>query len=137
VGSLVIGVVLLGFAIFSFAAVSGDECTREGGELRCIGDGVETTINVPLMVLVGVVGAASLVGGVIGVVQHRARGHGPRPALETTVTGLLVVGYVTAVLLPLVGLVIGLTQVNRNRHGIRVVGLAVAAAASYLLLALL
>jgi hypothetical protein len=46
---------------------------------------------------------------------------------EQDATGVIVVGYVFAVLMPIVGFIIGLTQINKNRHGIWVVVVAVLA----------
>jgi hypothetical protein len=45
---------------------------------------------------------------------------------EQRATALIIVGYILAVLFPLAGFVIGLTQVSRNVHGIRIVWVAVA-----------
>ncbi len=50
----------------------------------------------------------------------------PVPVKETRATGVVVVGYVSAFLFPLVGLVIGATQHQRNVHGIRIVVLSIA-----------
>lgn len=51
----------------------------------------------------------------------------PDPAKETRATGVVVVvGYVCAFLFPLVGVVIGATQHQRNVHGIRIVVLSIA-----------
>ena len=46
---------------------------------------------------------------------------------EQEATGVIVAGYVFAVLMPIVGFIIGLTQINKNRHGIWVVVVAVLA----------
>jgi hypothetical protein len=37
------------------------------------------------------------------------------------VTGVVVAGYVFAVVMPIVGFIIGLTQINRNKHGFWIV----------------
>ena len=55
----------------------------------------------------------------------------PKPAAaprdkEQRATALIIVGYILAVFFPLAGFIIGLTQVNRNVHGIRIVWVAVA-----------
>ena len=44
---------------------------------------------------------------------------------EQKATGVIIFGYITAVLIPFVGFIIGLTQINKNRHGIWVVALSV------------
>src|SRR4051812_47294566 len=41
--------------------------------------------------------------------------------------GTIVAGYIFAVLMPFIGFIIGLTQINRNRHGIWVVVVSVVA----------
>lgn len=46
------------------------------------------------------------------------------PGKESQATGIVIVGYVCAVLLPIVGVVIGATQHERNRHGIRIVSIS-------------
>lgn len=43
---------------------------------------------------------------------------------EEKATPTIIAGYVFAVLIPLVGFIIGLTQINRNKHGIWVVVLS-------------
>ena len=45
---------------------------------------------------------------------------------EQRATAVIIVGYILAVLIPLAGFIIGLTQVSRNVHGIRIVWVAVA-----------
>lgn len=42
-------------------------------------------------------------------------------------SGIIIAGYIFAVLMPIVGFILGLTQVNRNRHGIWVVVVSVVA----------
>jgi Protein of unknown function (DUF2510) len=42
-------------------------------------------------------------------------------------SGVIIAGYVFAVLMPIVGFIIGLTQINKNRHGIWVVVVAAVA----------
>ena len=51
---------------------------------------------------------------------------------EQEATGIIIAGYIFAVLIPIVGFVIGLTQINRNRHGLWVVLLSVAVFAAAL-----
>jgi Protein of unknown function (DUF2510) len=46
---------------------------------------------------------------------------------EQHASGTIVAGYIFAVLMPLVGFIIGLTQINRSRHGLWVVVASVAA----------
>lgn len=41
--------------------------------------------------------------------------------------GVIITGYILAVLFPLVGFIIGLTQINKNRHGVWVVVVSVVA----------
>lgn len=41
--------------------------------------------------------------------------------------GTIIAGYIFAVLIPIVGFIIGLTQINKNRHGIWVVVASIAA----------
>lgn len=53
---------------------------------------------------------------------------------EQEATGIIIAGYIFAVLMPLVGFIIGLTQINKNRHGIWVV--VVAAVAFFVWLAI-
>lgn len=48
------------------------------------------------------------------------------------INGVCIAGYVFAVLIPIVGFVIGLTQINRNKHGIWVVIASVAMFLIYL-----
>jgi hypothetical protein len=50
------------------------------------------------------------------------------------INGACIAGYIFAVLVPIVGFVIGLTQINRNKHGIWVVIASVAMFAIYLAL---
>jgi hypothetical protein len=53
---------------------------------------------------------------------------GRRPGeKEQEANGVIIAGYVLAVLIPLVGFILGLTQINRNRHGLWVVILSVVA----------
>lgn len=40
---------------------------------------------------------------------------------EQNASGVVVAGYIFAVLMPLIGFIIGLTQINRSRHGLWVV----------------
>lgn len=47
-------------------------------------------------------------------------------AKEQRATGIVIVGYICAVLLPVAGAVIGATQLNRNRHGIWIVVVSIA-----------
>lgn len=35
--------------------------------------------------------------------------------------GVIITGYILAVLMPLIGFIIGLTQINKNRHGLWIV----------------
>jgi hypothetical protein len=42
--------------------------------------------------------------------------------------GVLVAGWVTALLIPVVGLIIGLTQLNRNRQGWRIMVVSICSA---------
>lgn len=51
---------------------------------------------------------------------------------EQEATGVVVAGYIFAVLMPIVGFIIGLTQINRNRHGIWVVLLSIVVFVVYL-----
>jgi Protein of unknown function (DUF2510) len=46
---------------------------------------------------------------------------------EQHASGTVVAGYIFAVLMPLIGFIIGLTQINRSRHGIWVVVVSVVA----------
>lgn len=46
---------------------------------------------------------------------------------EQNASGIVIAGYIFAVLMPLVGFIIGLTQINKNRHGIWVVVVAAVA----------
>ncbi len=46
---------------------------------------------------------------------------------EQDASGVIIAGYIFAVLLPLVGFIIGLTQINKSRHGIWVVVASVVA----------
>ena len=46
---------------------------------------------------------------------------------EQSASGVVITGYVFAVLMPLIGFIIGLTQINRSRHGIWVVVTSVVA----------
>lgn len=45
---------------------------------------------------------------------------------STEVTGVIIAGYVLAVLIPIIGLIIGFTQMNKNVHGTRVIIVSVA-----------
>ncbi len=49
---------------------------------------------------------------------------------EQDASGVIIAGYIFAALMPLVGFIIGLTQINKNRHGIWVV---VASAAAFVI----
>jgi hypothetical protein len=57
-----------------------------------------------------------------------------RTGKEQKADGVIVVGYILAVLMPLIGFIIGLTQINKNRHGLWVVVVSIAAFLIYLLL---
>lgn len=46
---------------------------------------------------------------------------------EQEASGTVVAGYIFAVLMPLIGFIIGLTQINRSRHGIWVVIVSIVA----------
>ena len=46
---------------------------------------------------------------------------------EQDASGIIIAGYIFGVLMPLVGFIIGLTQINRNRHGLWVVIVSVVA----------
>ena len=61
--------------------------------------------------------------------SRQPAGNGKRPGdeKEQNATGIIIAGYVFAVLMPIVGFVIGLTQINRNRHGVWVVVVAAVA----------
>lgn len=61
-------------------------------------------------------------------------GRGPK---EQQVTGIVIAGYICAVLLPVAGAVIGATQLNRNRHGIWIVGISIAMVVLGILLSIL
>lgn len=54
-------------------------------------------------------------------------GYGPPQGKEQEATGTIIAGYIFAVIFPIVGFVIGLTQINRNRHGLWVVLTSIAA----------
>jgi len=45
---------------------------------------------------------------------------------EQHVTGIVIAGYICAVVLPVVGAIIGATQFNHNRHGAWILGLSIA-----------
>jgi hypothetical protein len=49
------------------------------------------------------------------------------PDKQQNADGTIIAGYVLAILMPLIGFIIGLTQINRNRHGIWVVVVSIAA----------
>ena len=51
---------------------------------------------------------------------------------KNEVDGTIIAGYIFAVLMPLIGFIIGLTQINRNRHGLWVVVVSVVMAVIYL-----
>ncbi len=51
---------------------------------------------------------------------------------EQEATGIIIAGYIFAVLMPLVGFIIGLTQINKNRHGIWVVVVSAVAFVAWL-----
>lgn len=64
--------------------------------------------------------------------ENRAPIAAPAPgevvrAKETNADGTIIAGYVLAALMPLIGFIIGLTQINRNRHGIWVVVVSIVA----------
>lgn len=40
--------------------------------------------------------------------------------------GVIIFGYIMAVLMPLIGFIVGLTQINKNRHGLWIVVVSVA-----------
>lgn len=61
-------------------------------------------------------------------------GYAPPQEKEQEATGTIIAGYIFAVIFPLVGFVIGLTQINRNRHGLWVVLLSVAAFIGWIVL---
>jgi hypothetical protein len=46
---------------------------------------------------------------------------------EQEASGTIVVGYILAIIIPIVGFIIGLTQINKNRHGVWVVVVSVVA----------
>lgn len=50
-----------------------------------------------------------------------------QPEKEQEASGVVVAGYAFAVLMPLIGFIIGLTQINKSRHGIWVVIVSVVA----------
>ncbi len=52
-------------------------------------------------------------------------------------TGTIILGYVTAVLIFPVGFIIGLTQINRSKHGWRIVALSLVVPLLVILVALL
>ena len=66
--------------------------------------------------------------------QPVAAGYGPPQEKEQEATGTIIAGYVFAVIFPIVGFVIGLTQINRNRHGLWVVLVAVAAFVAWIVI---
>lgn len=53
-------------------------------------------------------------------------GAGDSGGKETRATGIVIAGYIFAVLIPIIGLIIGLTQISKNRHGIWIVVVALA-----------
>ena len=54
--------------------------------------------------------------------QSAGLGRDPKSdVMKQHADGIIIAGYVFAVLMPLVGFIIGLTQINKNRHGIWVV----------------
>jgi VIT1/CCC1 family predicted Fe2+/Mn2+ transporter len=59
--------------------------------------------------------------------QPAGSGQRPTDEKEQSATGIIIAGYAFAVLMPIVGFVIGLTQINRNRHGVWVVVVAAVA----------
>lgn len=63
--------------------------------------------------------------------ENRAPVAGPRQVgadgKEQEAGGVIIAGYIFAVLMPIVGFIIGLTQINRNRHGLWVVIVSVVA----------
>jgi len=58
---------------------------------------------------------------------HQARAPQGTSQKEEKADGTIVIGYVMAVLMPLIGFIIGLTQINKNRHGIWVLLVSVVA----------
>jgi hypothetical protein len=57
----------------------------------------------------------------------RGMGEPGKKEKEQKADGVIITGYILAVLMPLIGFIIGLTQINKNRHGIWVVVASVAA----------
>jgi uncharacterized membrane protein len=51
-------------------------------------------------------------------------------------SGVVVAGYICAVLFPLLGFVLGLTQINRSKHGLNIVLLSVVLGYIYVKMAL-
>ena len=63
-------------------------------------------------------------------------GYGPplEQGKEQEATGTIIAGYIFAVIFPIVGFVIGLTQINRNRHGLWVVLVSIAAFVAWIII---
>jgi hypothetical protein len=93
VGLFLGGVLLLGYpAIAVFGVVTSDECEGDGGNLVCVSNGLETTMSIPLVVVLGLVGLV-LVGVAATASRRWYRAsqqavRGGREPVAPTVTGL-------------------------------------------------
>jgi hypothetical protein len=67
IGSLLLGIALVGWVVFWFVLVAGDDCSVDGLSYICVGGGVETTINLLVAVVSVVLGLVALVGGGLGI----------------------------------------------------------------------
>lgn len=65
-------------------------------------------------------------------IPHHVSAETVKQAQADKINGACIAGYIFAVLIPIVGFVIGLTQINRNKHGIWVIAASVAMFLIYL-----
>ena len=81
-GSILMGAVAAFFSVLFLGTILTEDCERDGMQYVCRSANLETTINIPILVVVVPVSVVALLGGIVGLISWfaatRQHEHPPR-----------------------------------------------------------